>query len=1296
MLSSPRPVAVDSGGGDDGGGSKVAALAKTYDNPLSHPMAASPPGPPTSPASSIGAPSSSGKRSSSSGGGGGGGAVRRLTQNLVDILESISGSMAAPAVDKDGSGGSGGEGAHHLSVAARGDSVATMTDLESGRGGAAAGAAPAAGAAVVPVQHVRRLTTTLVDILREAAASAGQAAGEEGDNSDLPSESSGLLSRRGGGGSAGGSLLRLPQHERRPSLGEFDDRLNDDRISLSSAATSSTASNVSGTGMALLRAAFLKDEYRGDDVKPFYADAPLVSAASRRVEELEEAVTPTVDPKEERKEAAEGGSIPHRLVKQRKVNPWGLTVFLAYIGAFCFYIWARAAHTLSLGPYLWYGALVLAIEILGGLAMLPYGLCLTMRVTNGRAPPPDEKGNVSTSLSYHIRVVVPCYKEPLDVIQKTFTAALVAPIPTNCSRTVYLLDDGRDVDKKKFVHGLGIANAVYVSGRKRAKGEMNGKSANINSCARALYPEGHEVPLTEVMCVFDADQVPNADFFLKTVPLLDGGADVGMVLSPQAFYNLNPGGDIFNHANVHFWDYTQPGYDALGLISCTGTNFLIRAKAFSQVYLGMESAGADAAARACSMLNCQPHMVLPNPPPAPLQAGFFPEWTLTEDFALGIELKKLNWQCRYVPEYLAIGEAPEEVRNCFQQRSRWAKGHFQVFFSKHNPIFAKGLSPLMRWMYGSVILSYFSAFTSTPLLMLVPMITVWLGAFPIVINQWAAIAITVYYTATLALQYYTHAFAHLKSMWFSSEDPLASRGFGSFGRRLFQADDPFGGVDPFASDPFSAGGGRGGSSGGDRGGPDPFAVGSSAGGDPFGSTAGDPFADSSGDPTAGTTEVSGWDLGGGWFSGMSGGNLKATSPIAFTTTLLVWSLLAFGKGFSAAGQAATALESIRWGSDYLLKTHRYLPDTNQSLLVTRVGDIDTEMLLWYRPEDSPPDAPRPAYAVDLASGGGADLGGSVAAALAASSVAFRAQNDSAYADQLLDKAKEVYSAAIGGELPGTFSEADFNLTVLYNTSTHWDDLAWAAGWLYKATKQDAYLSDVYTWYIKHLEDEAPVSDFKYAYDWDNVFWPLNLLLAQETDRPTFRQQTTTFLRSWVCAGNAANYTQKGRAYNPFSGSLGATASVAALALMQADMVEAKQPDMAREYRCWALSQARVMLGDTGRSLVVGYGRNPPKRTQDRAAACPNPPETCNRVTGLLSPDPDAHTLRGALVYGSGKSDAFQDDRWADSNRVGIENNAGLAALLAGVAELDEDLWPVCLSDYGIYRTTAVCGDFVSL
>ena len=55
------------------------------------------------------------------------------------------------------------------------------------------------------------------------------------------------------------------------------------------------------------------------------------------------------------------------------------------------------------------------------------------------------------------------------------------------------------------------------------------------------------------------------------------------------------------------------------------------------------------------------------------QAGWSPEYTLTEDYALGMELMIRKWKCRYVEEYLAVGEAPAQLRNCFQQRSRWAK-----------------------------------------------------------------------------------------------------------------------------------------------------------------------------------------------------------------------------------------------------------------------------------------------------------------------------------------------------------------------------------------------------------------------------------------------------------------------------------------------------------------------------------------------------------------------------------------------------------------------------------------------
>ena len=48
---------------------------------------------------------------------------------------------------------------------------------------------------------------------------------------------------------------------------------------------------------------------------------------------------------------------------------------------------------------------------------------------------------------------------------------------------------------------------VYVSGRKRAVGEMNGKSANLNNCLSYIYPAGTTIPANELVCIFDADQV---------------------------------------------------------------------------------------------------------------------------------------------------------------------------------------------------------------------------------------------------------------------------------------------------------------------------------------------------------------------------------------------------------------------------------------------------------------------------------------------------------------------------------------------------------------------------------------------------------------------------------------------------------------------------------------------------------------------------------------------------------------------------------------------------------------------
>ena len=54
-----------------------------------------------------------------------------------------------------------------------------------------------------------------------------------------------------------------------------------------------------------------------------------------------------------------------------------------------------------------------------------------------------------------MRVLVPCYKEPLDVVAGTVLAALAAKLPARTCRTVYLLDDGNSPDKRAFVQSLG-------------------------------------------------------------------------------------------------------------------------------------------------------------------------------------------------------------------------------------------------------------------------------------------------------------------------------------------------------------------------------------------------------------------------------------------------------------------------------------------------------------------------------------------------------------------------------------------------------------------------------------------------------------------------------------------------------------------------------------------------------------------------------------------------------------------------------------------------------------------------
>ncbi len=77
---------------------------------------------------------------------------------------------------------------------------------------------------------------------------------------------------------------------------------------------------------------------------------------------------------------------------------------------------------------------------------------------------------------------------------------------------------------------------VYITGRPRQPGEINGKSANVNNCLRrVVYHDAscaNDIPWWEVIVVFDADMQAKPNFFLRILEVMLED-EVALCLTPQ-------------------------------------------------------------------------------------------------------------------------------------------------------------------------------------------------------------------------------------------------------------------------------------------------------------------------------------------------------------------------------------------------------------------------------------------------------------------------------------------------------------------------------------------------------------------------------------------------------------------------------------------------------------------------------------------------------------------------------------------------------------------------------------------
>ncbi|MBR5386797.1 MAG: glycoside hydrolase family 9 protein [Clostridiales bacterium] len=380
----------------------------------------------------------------------------------------------------------------------------------------------------------------------------------------------------------------------------------------------------------------------------------------------------------------------------------------------------------------------------------------------------------------------------------------------------------------------------------------------------------------------------------------------------------------------------------------------------------------------------------------------------------------------------------------------------------------------------------------------------------------------------------------------------------------------------------------------------------------------------------------GLDLTGGLYD--AGDHVKFNLPMAYTATMLAWSVYEYPQAYDESGQLAYALGDIRWITDYLIRCH---PEDN--VYYYQVGDGSADHSWWGPCEVMTMN--RPSYFVDSSNPGSA-VSGEAAAALAAASIVF-APYDAEYSALCLEHAQSLYEFA-----DTTRSDAGYTAANgFYDSwSGFYDELAWAGAWLYLATGDNAYLENAEACYTQAGHD------YNWSMCWDDVHIGAATLLAEITGDAAYTSAVEQHLDFWC---NDITYTPDGLAWLDSWGVLRYATSTGFIAAVYSNCSSCPS-DKSEQYWNFAESQCNYALGSSGRSYVVGFGENAPEHPHHRTAQgsyCDN----------MNEPSSHRHTLYGALVGGPDASGNYTDTV-ADytANEVACDYNAGFTGLLVAM------------------------------
>ena len=370
----------------------------------------------------------------------------------------------------------------------------------------------------------------------------------------------------------------------------------------------------------------------------------------------------------------------------------------------------------------------------------------------------------------------------------------------------------------------------------------------------------------------------------------------------------------------------------------------------------------------------------------------------------------------------------------------------------------------------------------------------------------------------------------------------------------------------------------------------------------------------------------------------AGDHVKFGLPAGYSAATLGWGYYEFKDAYDSLGQTAHLKEITNRFCKYF-KDCTVLSGDTVSKFCYQIGEGGggNDHGYWGPPETQ--ESIKGSRKAFWTSNGASDIAAEYAAALAVNYLNFGNAEDLKYAEALYNFSTKNNQCATEGT------------NGFYTSDTYEDDQAWAAGFLYLATKDDKYKSFMDNFFATGNRE------------WGEVYTPLGWSNAESGAAALYGEIAGDW--KWANSYVSKNCTDKSTFWMPSWASWGSARTNTAMQLVA--MVISKHTD--NDYSDWCKAQMGMILGDnsTGKNLVVGFNKNSPKYPHHRAAS--GHAYTSSDEATPAWDETNSHVLVGALVGGPTSSDfsTYNDSiKDAKANEVALDYNAAFVGAAAAL------------------------------